>query len=1117
MSVPGQPTLVLPASQNATLTGFFSAFEFKPGDVIAARYKYIKLLGAGAMGLVFKAHDLQLEIDVALKLLRPELAAKPEAFDRFRQELLLARQVSSPYVIRIHDLIQHQNAWLISMDLVDGESLEELLRREKKLSIERTIQIVCQLAEGLQAAHFRGVVHRDLKPANVLIRKNGNALISDFGVARSIGATGLTASGMVVGTPAYLSPEQAQAAPIDGRSDLYTLGLMIYEMLTGHIPFSNGTPSEMLVQRILQAPASVNSIRTDTPLWLSAITDRLLSPDPNDRIATGSDLIRAIETQTAPVRKTKTQNRWWPKSIIAAGALILGSVGVWQYQKSATPAAILAPAIELQDLVILPVTLESDQAQDLALAKEFRRDIEQNLFAQKLKLISNAQMDRALIGLQFDELSARRNLKQVENALPTKRILDIKLTRNKNELIADIALFSRGQALPEWRQSAAIKNSPEWRTLTKELARRLKIDPLFLSQIDLSTLQLMAAVQDVTPIFSAEKLGQFNLEQQAMIGFEALVRAEKNPEWAAPNTIARQLLDLFPHDNQSAAILKTRAYAQLILAQIEVADQTLKNAVLSQIDPSLQMLRVRVLEAKDDLTAAATLLEEMTRADPSNVEAWIALGKNAIKQGNHNRALNEHLMRADIAARNFQRPDLRAEIANAFGVGYRRNSQPEYAIESFNQAINFHRQNKNHRGEANSLLNLAVLLSTQGKFDQAGAAFQRARELLQPLGDQEALANLANDLGVMEEERGNYNAALRAYSEALTLRKNVGNPDQSLIGESLLNIGYAYYQLGDFNNADVYWQQANEHYAKLDEISGQISAQQNLGLVYTMRGEFDKARAAYQTSLQRAEANQANEERAVSLMGLAEQEFLEGRINLALKNIEAAEPFFKTREDARGLQEVALLRMEIFTSIGQWDEAIKSMRAANLDQASNLEQRASFLVLQSEISQAKNQWTQAKELALDGLNLALESHSLRVELRARLALALALFGNREEVQARAELRKTRTLSSQFSSVPLQLRLIEAALIIEPKNVDANYRAARILLANLPSYGRSFRIHWLASLHFKKNTATWNEAKKLASEDFQTMMQQLDESYLTEMHESWPELMAPKTPETVQSP
>ncbi|MGH8078798.1 MAG: protein kinase domain-containing protein, partial [Lysobacter sp.] len=313
-------------------------------------------------GVVYRATDLALQVPVALKLLRPELATRADAFERFRQELLMARQVSSPRVVRIHDLAQHEGQWLISMDYVDGEGLDRRIDRDGPMEPAEVARIGRQLAEGLAAAHARGVIHRDLKPANVLIDRNGDAYISDFGVARSLASGGLTQSGAVVGTPDYLSPEQARGDPVDGRSDLYALGLLLYEMLTGAMPFSGGTISEILAQRMLRSPPPVSALRPETPPWLTRLVDRLLRTQPAHRLQSADDVIRAIDRRELPRDFRPTRSVWI--GLATAAVIALAAVGAWQWQRNTASPATVATVAPLHRLLVLPIEAPTAQVGD---------------------------------------------------------------------------------------------------------------------------------------------------------------------------------------------------------------------------------------------------------------------------------------------------------------------------------------------------------------------------------------------------------------------------------------------------------------------------------------------------------------------------------------------------------------------------------------------------------------------------------------------------------------------------------------------------------------------------------------------------------------------------------
>jgi len=233
------------------------------GTVLGSRYEILELLGEGGMGAVYKAADREVDRIVALKVIRPEMASNPEILARFKQELLLSSQVTHRNVIRIYDLGEAQGVKFITMEFLEGENLYQILKQRQKLEVAEAVDIMEQVASGLAAAHSAGIIHRDLKPGNIMRDKNGRVVVMDFGLARTFSGDGMTRTGAMLGTIEYMSPEQAQGEDVKASSDIFTVGLILYELLAGVTPFyaesaiasllkENPDPTEAEVRRGLE-------------------------------------------------------------------------------------------------------------------------------------------------------------------------------------------------------------------------------------------------------------------------------------------------------------------------------------------------------------------------------------------------------------------------------------------------------------------------------------------------------------------------------------------------------------------------------------------------------------------------------------------------------------------------------------------------------------------------------------------------------------------------------------------------------------------------------------------------------------------------------------------------
>lgn len=315
-----------------------SSLNFQPGEVFAGRYRIIEPIGQGGMGKVFKAIDQELLETVALKMIRPELCDKPDIVERFKRELQLARKINHPHVIRIHDLGSAEGIRYISMKFIEGQSLKDLIRTSGKLTIEKAIEISIQVADALTAAHENGVVHRDLKPQNIMLDRGGNAIILDFGIARSISGESFTGTGIVVGTPDFMSPEQILGRPVDARTDIYSFGVILYEMVTGRPPFVEDNPTILLYLHLNEMPAPPSSINKAIPAWLEGVILKCIEKKPENRFASFSEIKEALTCSFSrgadvkragfkrlrlPWKKIAARERKWPRIIARLFLVIL--------------------------------------------------------------------------------------------------------------------------------------------------------------------------------------------------------------------------------------------------------------------------------------------------------------------------------------------------------------------------------------------------------------------------------------------------------------------------------------------------------------------------------------------------------------------------------------------------------------------------------------------------------------------------------------------------------------------------------------------------------------------------------------------------------------------------
>src|SRR5918995_1715802 len=300
-----------------------------PDTLVDGRYRIIRRLGSGGMADVYCAEDTQLGREVALKVLYRRFAEDQEFVERFRREASSAAGLSHPNVVQVFDRGQWDCTYYIAMELLEGRNLKEVVRDHGALDPALAVDIVLQILKAARFAHRRGVVHRDIKPHNVIVDQEGRAKVTDFGIARA-GASDMTATGSIMGTAQYLSPEQAQGHPVDARADLYSIGVVLYELLTGVVPFDAETPVTVALKQVSESPVPPIQRNPAIPPALDAVVMRALRKDPDARFQDADEFIAAleaalaggyVETTTVVEQPLPDEGRGWGR--IAAVALVV--------------------------------------------------------------------------------------------------------------------------------------------------------------------------------------------------------------------------------------------------------------------------------------------------------------------------------------------------------------------------------------------------------------------------------------------------------------------------------------------------------------------------------------------------------------------------------------------------------------------------------------------------------------------------------------------------------------------------------------------------------------------------------------------------------------------------
>jgi eukaryotic-like serine/threonine-protein kinase len=804
----------------ATLEGPQSS-SINTGADFGPRYHVESLLGSGGMGKVYKARDRELERTVAIKVLRPDLMTDPQALQRFKHELLLASSISHPNILRIHDLGEYNGVKFISMAYVDGGDLTQLLRKEGRLPLERVLNIMRQLAAALSAAHGVNVVHRDLKPQNLLMGSEDHVYVTDFGIAKTLESdrTSVTRTGAVLGTPLYMSPEQVEGKPVDHRSDLYTYGLIFYEMLTGVLPFSGDTTFQLMYQRVHQQPKRPEQVIPDLPPYLSRICLKCLEKDPANRYQTASEILVDLEFKQAPTH-TRTLQITLPVvskkiSLVAASAgvvLLAGLLAVPQvrdfiFRHKSTESTSGIPSLNRGKFVaVLPMRIVGDQSALGYVAEGLVEELSAKLFQlHDMHTASAAEIQKALPG-STSAVPASPSLNEIARHLGVNLVVSgtIQGSGDKLRIVVNLDDVAGGRRV--WTQAfsgvqgdlltledqiyAGVVDALALKPTSEESARAMPHPTENIEAYDLylKGRSAMRGQQDVKNIQSA-----VGLYEQAL---------KKDPNFAlAYAGVADASLTMY-HEK------KDSFWSQKALAAAQQAERLNDNL------PEVHFSLGNVYTASGKGAEAVSELKRALQLAPNSDDGYRGLGKAYLALGQKDLALQAYQKAIDL------NPYFWVNY-NYAGLAYSDLGEYDKALAAFQRIIELEPDN------SFGYLNTGMVYFQQGKYDQCISFFQKSLQI-QP--HFMAYSNLGTAFFFLKR----YAESVPMFEKAVEMNQN----DSMMMG----NLADAYRWSNQLDKANATYDRAIALAFKQLQVNPRdASVLDGLGLFYAKKGDAVQA------------------------------------------------------------------------------------------------------------------------------------------------------------------------------------------------------------------------------------------------------------------------------------
>jgi serine/threonine protein kinase/tetratricopeptide (TPR) repeat protein len=951
------------------------------GTILGGRYEIQKLLGMGGMGAVYKAHDLEVDRTVGLKVIRPDLAGNPAILARFKQELVLARQVTHRNIIRIYDLNEADGVKFITMEFIEGEDLRTILTQERKLPPKEAVNIMRQSCSGLQAAHAEAVIHRDLKPSNIMQDASGRVVIMDFGLAKTVQSNGMTQTGMMIGTMEYMSPEQAMGSELDARSDLFTMGLIFYELLTGNIPFRAESAIASLVKRTQERAVPLSEVDPTIPPALSLIASKCLERDPKARYNTVQELLddldifegrRARSSSTgrsalgtsvfalssrsgaatviseSPAVAAKRFPMKWV-AIGVAGLALAAGVGI--VVKSKMGGGLVGPKTPQAAALSLAIVPFYNSSSDpslnwlaSSLSETLSTDIGQS---QRVRLVSPSRLQQVLRDLHISPQSQLdlSMLKRIADFTSADTIVygqyqkfgdQIRINATVYDLKHDRNFELKTDVANEKELLSGLDN------LASQVRANLSTDPDV--QRDLKGRGQYVLTKSVPALRDYDEglqLARSGKDQDAAKKFEDAIGEDPNFAMAY-SKLAQSYNNLGFDDKAQQTSRRAMTLSDNLPAQqkylVEANHAVVMNDTAKAIaayekltqgnpdDADAQLALAGLYEQVSNYDEARKRLARVRSADSKNVDALVASGKVEIEAGNPQAGL-EFLNSAYSLATQFGNDEAKASVEQQMGAAYLDLNKLDEALRNFTGALDIRKRLDLQKGVASSLNQIARVQSRMGNSAEALSHYHESLSVYLRIGDKRGTATVLMNLGSYYADHAKYDDALKSTTDALTLYRDLG--DESRQALCLNNLGSIRSYMDNFQDALTSYQQAYQIREKLKLTDDMAQSLQNLAEVNVDLGQYDTAVTQYLKALEIARNSGDQNGIAVNSSGLGALFTEQGKYASAISALQESLKEFEQSKDQSWLMVEATGRYgNVLSEVGRWDEGQKSLEDA---------------------------------------------------------------------------------------------------------------------------------------------------------------------------------------------